>query len=119
MERYNKLKDYWKLIVKNEHDLSEEKKYSHHFHKEVSQKDIVTYLINTDKTLKATYECYQGIINSIKNKDFNKFKSIIEHQNNVSDKMKQTIKLYKENISILKTLLNMILTMELLRVQII
>lgn len=95
---YNKLKDYWKLIVKNEHDLSEEKKYSHHFHKEVSQKDIVTYLINTDKTLKATYECYQGIINSIKNKDFNKFKSIIEHQNNVSDKMKQTIKLYKENI---------------------
>lgn len=95
---YNKLKDYWKLIVKNENDLSEEKKYSNHFHKDISQKDIVTYLINTDKTLKATYECYQEIINSIKNKDFNKFKSIINHQNNVSDKMKQAIKLYKENI---------------------
>ena len=95
---YNKLKDYWKLIVKNENDLSEEKKYSNHFHKDISQKEIVTYLVNTDKTLKATYECYQGIINSIKNKDFNKFKSIIEHQNNVSDKMKQAIKLYKENI---------------------
>ena len=95
---YNKLKNYWKLIVKNENDLSEEKSYSQYFHKEVSQKDIVTYLINTDKTLKATYECYQGIINSIKNKDFNKFKSIIQHQNNVSDKMKKAIKLYKENI---------------------
>lgn len=95
---YNKLKDYWKLIVKNENDLSEDKKYSKHFRKDISQKEIVTYLINTDKTLKATYECYQGVINSIKNKDFNKFKSIIEHQNNVSDKMKQAIKLYKENI---------------------
>lgn len=96
---YNKLKDYWKLIVKNENDLSEERKYSSHFHKEMSQKDIVTYLINTDKTLKATYECYQGIINSIKNKEFNKFKSIIDHQNNVSDKMKQVLKLFKENIT--------------------
>ena len=96
---YNKLKDLWRLILKNENDLSEEKKYSKHFKKEISQKDIVTYLINTDKTLKATYECYQGIINSIKNKDFSKFKSIVEHNNiNISDKMKQAIKLYNENI---------------------
>ena len=36
---YNKLKDYWKLIVKNEDDLSEEKRYSKHFHKEISQKE--------------------------------------------------------------------------------
>ena len=35
---YNKLKDLWKLIVKNENDLSEKKKYSKHFKKEVSQK---------------------------------------------------------------------------------
>lgn len=96
---YNKLKNFWKLIVKNENDLSEEKKYNKHFKKEVSQKDIVSYLINTDKTLKATYECYQGLINSIKEKDFNKFKNIIEHKNNlISDKMKQALKLYNANI---------------------
>lgn len=96
---YNKLKHFWKLIVKNENDLSDEKKYDNHFKKEVSQKDIVTYLINTDMTLKATYECYQGLINSIKDKDFNKFKNIIFHSNNqISDKMKKAIKLYKKNI---------------------
>lgn len=96
---YNKLKDYWKLIVKNENELSEEKKYSKHFKKEISQKEIVQFLINTDSTLKATYECYQGIINSLKDKDFNKFKSIVKHQNkNVSPKMKQALKLYDENI---------------------
>ena len=66
---YNMLKDYWKLIVKNEHELSDEKKYSKHFKKEISQKEIVQYLINTNKELKATYECYQGLINSLKDKE--------------------------------------------------
>ena len=96
---YNKLKDYWKLIVKNELDLSEKKQYSKHFHKDMSQKEIVQYLINTNQTLKATYECYQGLINSLKEKDFNKFKAITLNQNkNLSLKMKQALKLYKENI---------------------
>lgn len=96
---YNKLKDYWKLIVKNEKDLSDEKKYSKHFKREISQKDIVNFLINTDKTLKATYECYQGLINSLKENNFNKFKSITFNQNkNISEKMKKALTLYKENI---------------------
>ena len=96
---YNKLKHYWKLIVKNKNDLSNKKFYSKHFHKYISQKDIVTYLINTDKTLKATYECYQGIINSIKNKDIKTFKNIIyNNKKNISPKMKQAFRLYKDNI---------------------
>ena len=96
---YNKLKNYWKLIVKNKNDLSEEKHYSNHFHKDMSQKDIVQYLINTNPILKATYECYQGLINSLKEKDFEKFKAITLNQNkNLSLKMKKALKLYKENI---------------------
>ena len=96
---YNKLKNLWKLILKNENDLSDNKTYSPYFKKEVSQKEIVDFMINTDKTLKATYECYQGIINSIKNKDFNKFRNIINHpNNNLSYKMIQALKLYRENI---------------------
>ena len=94
---YNKLKDYWKLIVKNENDLSLEKKYSKHFKKEISQKEIVQFLINTDSCLKATYECYQGLINSLKEKNFKKFKAItFNKNNNISDKMKQSLKLYKK-----------------------
>lgn len=96
---YNKLKDYWKLIVKNENDLSDKKQYSKHFHKDISQKEIVQYLINTNQTLKATYECYQGLINSLKEKDFKKFKAITLNQSkNLSLKMKHVLKLYKENI---------------------
>lgn len=96
---YKKLKNFWKLILKNENDLSNEKKYDKHFKKEISQKEIVSFLVNTDKTLKATYECYQGLINSLRNKDFNKFKNIVFHQNNdISNKMKKALKLYKKNI---------------------
>ena len=96
---YNKLKDLWKLIVKNENDLSEKKKYSKHFKRDISQKEMVNYMVNTDRILKATYECYQGIINSIKDKDINKFKNIINHpDNDISYKMKQALKLYRETI---------------------
>lgn len=97
---YNKLKNYWKLILKNENDLSNEKKYSKYFRKEMSQQEIVQFLVNTNKTLKTTYQCYQGIINSIKKNDFNKFKNIVLHKNkSISDKMKQALKLYNENIN--------------------
>ena len=96
---YNKLKAYWKLIVKNKNDLSDKKQYSKYFKKYISQKEIVSFLINTDKTLKATYECYQGIINSIKNNDFTKFKNIVTHYNySISDKMKHVLNLYNDNI---------------------
>ena len=96
---YNKLKDLWKLIIKNENDLSSEKKYSKHFHKEISQIDMVNYMINTNSILKADYNCYQGIINSLKDKNFIKFKQIINYPNkNISFKMKQALKLYRESI---------------------
>lgn len=95
---YKKLKDFWKLIVKNENDLSDDKEYSKHFKKEISQKEIVSYLINTDKTLKATYACYQAIINSINIKDFTKFDKIINGSHkHLSKKMKQALNLFKEN----------------------
>lgn len=60
---------------------------------------MVNYLINTDTTLKATYECYQGIINSLKNKNFDKFLSIINHPNkNLSQKMFKALNLFRDNI---------------------
>lgn len=96
---YNKLKKYWKLILKNEDDLDKDnKKYSKNFDKEMSQYDIVQYLINTDDTLYYTYNLYQGIIKSIDNRDKNKFLNIIH---NVDKK-----KLNKYSKTTIKTFLN-------------
>ena len=96
---YNKLKKYWKLILKNEDELEKKKKkYSKHFKKEISQYDIVQFLINTDNTLKYTYNLYQGIIKSLDKRDKTKFLNIIH---NVDNK-----KLDKYGKKAIKTFLN-------------
>jgi len=97
---HTKLKKYWKLILKKEDDLNDKKKkYSKCFRKEMTQKEIVTYLINTDKTLYKTYNLYQGILKSLDDKDFNQFKKIIHNA-----KTKELIKKTKQAI---KTFINM------------
>ncbi len=94
---YRKLKKYWKLILKDKRELNREnKKYQNCFKKEISQYDIVTYLINTNEELYETYQVYQPILYSIniRNKDI--FKSIINGKNiKISKYMKKAIKTLK------------------------
>ena len=97
-KNYNKLKYYWKSLQKCELDLDKDNKhYSKHFGKYISEYDIVQYLINTNKVLKETYNVYQGIIKAIRNKDINLFIKIIEAKhNNISDYMITTLKTYNK-----------------------
>lgn len=93
-KNYNKLKHYWKLIQKFEDDLDRNnKKYSIYFGKEITDYDIVSYIINTNLELKVTYKVYQGILRSIKNKDEQLFCNIVSSKhNNISEYMKTTLK---------------------------
>ncbi len=95
---YRKLKKHWKLILKNENDLDDKtKKYSKHFKKCVSQKDIVSYLINTDKTLYNDYQLYQGIIKSISGRNKENYINIVHNNTknkNLSKKMKKAVKTF-------------------------
>ena len=96
---YKKLKKYWKLILKKESELDNENKiYNKHFKKEMSQKDIVTYLINTNEKLYNDYQIYQGIEKAINSKDKQLFLNIVNNNINnkdISRKMKQALKTYK------------------------
>lgn len=94
---YTKLKKYWKLILKDKGKLDKEKKiYQKCFKKEMTQQDIVTYLLNTNIELKETYNIYQSIIYSIKTKDKDIFKSVINGRNDkISSYMKKAIKTFK------------------------
>ena len=66
-------------------------------------------IINTDTTLKDTYECYQGIINSVRKK-IDKFKCIVEQQDkNLSYKMKQVLKLCNGNLKCIENLFKYII----------
>lgn len=71
-----------KLILKNEDELDDKKKRcSPCFRKEVTEQYIVSYLINSNDTLKATYNYYQGLLNSLNNRDKDKFVNIIHNLN--------------------------------------
>lgn len=104
---YKKLKDLWKLILKNENELSDKKRYSKHFKRLISQQEMVTYLINTNETLKCDYNCYQGLINALKSKNFKKFKAIIDNKpKNISPKMLKALELFEENIKYIENTFN-------------
>ena len=103
---YIKLKKYWKLILKKEEELDDKKKtYSKCFRKNMTQKDIVTYLINTDETLYKTYNLYQGILKTLDKKDFNEFKKII-HNTNTKGLIRKTIKAIRTFINMEKYIEN-------------
>ena len=91
---YNKLKKYWKLILKNEEELNKTHKfYSKNFRREVTEVDVVTFLINTDSNFKFLYNIYQGILHSLSNRDINKFWVILNHlPKSLNKKLNTTLK---------------------------
>ena len=97
---YKKLKKYWKLLLKKENEFDDKKKkYNKHFRKEITEKEIVTYLINTDKTLYTDYQLYQGLDSAINIGDKDLFfKIVINNLNNkfISKKSKKALKTFKE-----------------------
>ena len=100
---YNKLKRYWKLLLKSKDDLNFEKwkKYTC-FNKYMTESDVVNYIVSTNIELKNTYDVYQSFLSSIKNKDYNSFTyTLNNHNDNISSYMKTSIKTlneFKDNI---------------------
>ncbi len=106
-KNYNKLKRYWKLILKPQEELdnSKWKKWTC-FNNLMTQSDVVNYLINIDKELLATYEVYQNILYSIKNNKYNDLEIILNNQNeNISSYMKKSIKTLKGYLLYIKNTL--------------
>lgn len=97
---YKKLKKHWKLILKKECDLDDKKKkFNKHFKKEMTEKEIVTYLINTNDILYNDYQIYQGIVKTINSKDKDLFFNIVnnnKNNKNISKKMKKALKTFKD-----------------------
>ena len=95
---YNKLKKYWKLILKDKRKLDKDSKNYHKcFKKEMSEFDIVTYLINSNEELYETYNLYQSILYSIDTRNKDIFLSIINGKNNkVSKYMKKALKTFRD-----------------------
>ena len=91
---YNKMKRYWKLILKdrNELDYSKWKRYTC-FPNLMTEIDVVNYILEQSIELKTTYYKYQELLQSIKNKNYNNFIYAISNVDvSISDYMKTSIK---------------------------
>lgn len=94
---YKKFKKYWKLLLKDKRDLDKKKKkYQTCFKKEMTQYDIVSYLLNTNEELYETYQIYQSILYSIDSRNKEIFLSILNGKNKkISKYMKKALKTFK------------------------
>ena len=95
---YNKMKRYWKLILKdrNELDYSKWKRYTC-FPNLMTEIDVVNYILDQSVELKTTYYKYQKLLQSIREKNYDNFIYAIDNVNNsISDYMKTSIKTLTE-----------------------
>lgn len=101
---YNKLKRYWKLILKpqDELDYSKWKRWTCFDHL-LTESDLVYYLINVNTTLKSTYFIYQKLLKSFKNNDLKLLtNTLYSNYLDISEYMKTSIKTLKEFIPYIK-----------------
>ena len=105
---YNKLKRYWKLLLKPQEELNNSKwKKWWCFDNVMTQSDVVDYLININIQLKETYETYQTILYSLKNNNYKHLEKILNIKNNkISNYMKTSIKTLKSYLPYIKNTLS-------------
>jgi len=109
-KNYNKFKRYWKLILKDRSkvDIKIYRKV-YCFKQMMCEEDIVNYLLEQNKELRDTYELYQDLLHSIKNKDSEHFTTTLDRVEkvypNISKYMKTSIKSIRENKSYIMNLM--------------
>lgn len=76
---YNKLKKYWKLLLKDSSKLSYLRKHYHHsFRQYISEEEIVTKILSFSKELEEAYTIYQNLIFFVKTRNYIAFKRFIK-----------------------------------------
>ena len=107
-DNYNKLKRYWKNILKSRFELncSTWKKYPC-FNDLTTEQDIVDYLVSLDSELEETYRVYQDLLYAFQNNNFNVLDATLNKKfNNLSEYMKTSIKTLKGYIEYIKNTFN-------------
>ena len=106
-KNYNKLKRYWKLLLKPQDELNNSKwKKWWCFNEVMTQSDVVNYLININEELRETYDVYQNILYALKYNNYNQFKTSLYNINDkISTYMKTSIKTLKKYLPHIKNTL--------------
>ena len=107
-DNYNKLKNYWKNILKSrfELDCSSWRRYKC-FKNLTTEQDIVDYLVSLDKEFEETYQVYQDLLYAFQNNNINVLEDTLNTKyNNISDYMITSIKTIKSYVTYIKNTFN-------------
>ena len=93
-KNYNKLKRYWRLILKSRYELESSKWGKFRcFDRLMTEVDVVDYIINTNEELKNTYEIYQDLLYSLQNNNYTVLKASLKaHYGIISEHMITSLK---------------------------
>lgn len=107
-KNYNKLKRYWKLLLKPQEELNNSKwKKWWCFDNVMTQSGVVDYLININTQLKETYEIYQTILYSLKNNNYKQLEIVLNNKyDKISNYMQTSIKTLKSYLPYIKNTLS-------------
>ena len=107
-KNYNKLKRYWKLLLKPQEELNNSKwRKWWCFDDIMTQSRVVDYLININSQLKETYEVYQSILYSLKNNNYKQLERVLNNKyDKISNYMKKSIKTLKGYLPYIKNTLS-------------
>lgn len=103
-DNYNKLKRYWKNILKSRFELncSSWKKYPC-FKDLTTEQDIVDYLVSLNSEFKETYQVYQDLLYALQNNNLLVLEATLNTKyNNISEYMKTSIKTLKGYLAYIK-----------------
>ena len=103
-KNYNKLKRYWRLLLKSRDELdgSHWRKFAC-FSNLLTEIDVVDYLTEINNELDNTYHIYQDLLYSIKNNNFKLLNITLNHNYNIiSEYMKTSLKTITEYLPYIK-----------------
>lgn len=107
-KHHRKFKRYWRLILKarTDLDISKWKRFTC-FDSLMTETDVVDYLVNLDVELKETYLVYQDLLYALKKKNYDLLKNTLNNHNyNISDYMKTSIKTLLEFLPFIRNTFN-------------
>ena len=92
-EHYNKLKRYWKLILKSEDELDDTQYHKMTcFSPLMREIDVVHYLTDLDPEFKATYDLYQELLSALRKRNPDRFIQCLNNaDSNISKPMKTAV----------------------------
>ena len=77
-KKYRRLKRYWKLLLKNEKDLTYTVYKPFGLFGQTTDRTVVDTLLSYDERLQVNYTLYQSLLNAMKDKDINVLQTLLK-----------------------------------------